>query len=304
VPVLYEETLAHLAPVAGGVYLDCTVGGGGHAAGILQRSSPDGRLLGIDADESALREADEHLRPYSPRYTLVHASFGSLEREARWLDFAPVDGILFDLGVSSFELDRPERGFSFRVDSPLDMRFDQSKGQTAAELVNSLPEGELADLLFRYGEEPRSRAIARAVVSERGRAAIRTTEQLAKLVERVVRTPGRRIHPATRTFQALRIAVNRELETLEEALPQAVEILKPGGRLVVIAFHSLEDRVVKRFFAEGARGCICPPELPVCVCGHVPTLEILTKKAVQPTEDEVRLNPRSRSAKLRAARKL
>jgi len=304
VPVLYEEVLAWLAPRPGGTYVDCTVGGGGHAAGILAASSPDGRLLGIDADPSALREAEARLQPFAPRFTLVHDSYANLERDARWHGFAPADGVLFDLGVSSFELDRPERGFSFRVEAPLDMRFDPTQGATAADLVNSLGEDELAGLLFRYGEEPRARAIARAIVAERRRRRIETTSQLAKLVERVAGAPGRRIHAATRTFQALRIAVNHELERLEEALPQAVEILAPGGRLVVISFHSLEDRIVKRFIAERARGCICPPEVPVCVCGHRPTLEVLTRKPVVPSEAEVRQNPRSRSAKLRAARRL
>ena len=304
VPVLYESVLGLLAPRPGGVYVDCTVGGGGHAVGILDRSGPDGRLLGMDADPSALHEAELRLRPYAPRYTLVHDNFANLERHVRWHDLAPVDGVLFDLGVSSFALDRPERGFSFRIDGPLDMRFDPTQRITAADLVNSLDEDVLTDLLLRFGEEPRARAIARAIVVERRRGRIETTSQLAKLVERVARRPGRRIHAATRTFQALRIAVNRELERLEEALPQAVDVLAPSGRLVVISFQSLEDRIVKRFMTERARGCICPPEVPVCVCGHLATLEVLTRKPVVPSPDEVRRNPRSRSAKLRAARKL
>lgn len=302
-PVLFDETLDWLDPKPGGVYVDCTVGGGGHAEGILARSSPDGRLLGLDADPTALVEAEARLRPYTSRFTLVHDNYASLERDARWHDFAPCDAVLFDLGVSSFELDRPERGFSFRADAPLDMRFDQTQGQTAADLVNTLSEADLADVLFRYGEEPRARAIARAVAAERRRVPIETTAQLARLVERVVGSRGR-IHPATRTFQALRIAVNRELERLEAALPQAVEILKPGGRLAVITFHSLEDRIAKRFIADQARGCVCPRELPVCVCGRQPGLEVLTRKAVTPSEEEIRRNPRSRSAKLRVARKI
>lgn len=304
VPVLYDETLRWLAPRTGEAYVDCTVGGGGHAAGILARSSPGGRLLGIDADPSALREAEARLRPYAPRFALVHGNFADLERLARWHGFAPADGVLFDLGVSSFELDRPERGFSFRAEAPLDMRFDSTQGATAADLVNDLDEPELADLLYRFGEEPRARIIARAVVAERRRGRIETTAQLARLVERTLRGPRGRIHPATRVFQALRIAVNHELERLEAALPQAVAVLGPGGRLAVISFHSLEDRIVKRFLAEQAKGCICPPELPVCACGHEPTLELLTRKPVVPSAEEIARNPRSRSAKLRVARRL
>ena len=304
VPVLYEEALDLLAPSPGGVYVDCTVGAGGHASGILARSGPDGRLLGIDTDRDALEVAAARLRSFGSRCVLLHDSFANLERGARQRELAPADGVLFDLGVSSLELDRPERGFSFRAEAPLDMRFDRTRGTTAADLVNELEERALADVLFRYGEDGRARAIARAIVAERRRGRIETTTQLAELVARAVGGRRGRVHPATRTFQALRIAVNGELERLAEALPQAAEVLRPGGRLVVISFHSLEDRIVKRFVADRARGCICPPEVPVCVCGHQPELRVLTRKPVVPGEAEVRRNPRSRSARLRAAQKL
>lgn len=303
VPVLWREALDLLNPKPGGAYVDCTLGGGGHSAGILDPSAPGGRLLGLDADPGALVEAERRLAPYAPRYTLAHANFGDLEKTARWNGFDEVDGVLFDLGVSSFELDRPERGFSFRAEAPLDMRLDPTRGETAADLVNSLSVDELAKLLYEYGEEPRARSIARAIGVARARSPILTTTALAAIVERAAGGGGR-IHPATRTFQALRIAVNRELDALAAALPQALELLVPGGRLVVISFHSLEDRIVKRFFAERARGCICPPELPVCVCDHKPSVELLTRKAVTPSEEEIARNPRSRSAKLRGARKL
>ena len=303
VSVLWREALDLLDPKPGESYIDCTLGGGGHAAGILERSAPDGRLLGLDADPDALVEAERRLASFAPRYTLVHANFGDLESVARWNDFDEADGIFFDLGVSSFELDRPERGFSFRSEALLDMRLDPTRGETAADLVNDLPEDELTRILFEYGEESRARAIVRAISAARRRGPIRTTTELAAIVERAA-AGGGRIHPATRTFQALRIAVNRELDVLTAALPQAFDLLKPGGRLVAISFHSLEDRIVKRFLAERARGCICPPYVPVCVCGHEPTVELLTKRAMRPGEDEIARNPRSRSAKLRGARKL
>ena len=303
-PVLYSEALDRLDPRPGGRYVDCTVGLGGHSAGILERSAPDGRLLGIDADASALEIARERLSRFEGRFSLVHDTFDQIGELARSEGFAPANGVLFDLGVSSLELNRPERGFSLRSEAPLDMRFDQSGGPTAAQLLASLEEAEIADLIYRYGEEPRSRGIARAIVAARGKQPVETTTELARLVERVYGRSSGRIHPATKTFQALRIAVNRELEMVESALPQALSILEPGGRLVVISFHSLEDRLVKRFLVDQARGCVCPPELPVCVCGRTPTVEILTRKVVTPTSEEAGANPRARSAKLRAARKL
>ncbi len=306
VPVMPEEVVFWLAPHAGGRYIDGTLGGAGHTSLMLRDSAPDGRVLAIDADERALELARTRLGEdvASGRLLLVHGNFAQLGELAREADFVPVDGVLLDLGLSSDQLADRERGFSFATDAPLDMRFDTSRGQSAADLVNLLEEKELADVLFRYGEERRSRQIARRLVEARDRAPITRTSELARIVTSVVHGRPGGIHPATRTFQALRIAVNEELRSLEEALPAALEILRPGGRIVVISFHSLEDRIVKRFFQAEERGCICPPELPACVCGRSPRLRILTRHPVVAAEAEIAANPRSRSAKLRVAEKL
>ncbi|HZC76399.1 MAG TPA: 16S rRNA (cytosine(1402)-N(4))-methyltransferase RsmH [Ktedonobacterales bacterium] len=301
--VLPSETLFALAPHAGGRYVDGTLGGGGHSALLLDASAPDGRVLGIDADAAALERAHERLAPAvaTGRLLLRQGNFAQLDELARDADFAPVDGILLDLGLSSDQLVDAARGFSFAADAPLDMRFDMSQGQPAADLVNTLDEIELADLLWRYGEERRSRAIARRIVAQRRRAPIARTGELARLIASVM--PGRPggIHPATRSFQALRIAVNDELGNLEAALPRAVELLRPGGRIAVISFHSLEDRIVKQYFNEEARGCVCPPELPVCVCGRSPRLRVVTRHPITASAEELARNPRARSAKLRVA---
>jgi 16S rRNA (cytosine1402-N4)-methyltransferase len=301
--VLLEEVLAGLDVRSGGLYVDGTVGGGGHAAAILEASAPTGRLLALDRDPAAVARAQSRLTPFGERVTVVHASYERMEALARERGFVPADGVLLDLGFSSFQVDDPERGFAFRFEGPLDMRYDPTGGGlTAAQLVNELPESELADLIWRYGEEPRSRRIAGAIVAARP---LHTTRELAEVIHAEV---GRRrdeaLHPATRTFQALRIAVNRELEVLEAALPQAVSILRPGGRLAVIAFHSLEDRIVKHYLKEEARGCICPPESPICTCGHEPSVRRVTRKPVTPSEAEIAANPRSRSAKLRIAERM
>ncbi len=303
IPVFLQAVLDGLRVRPGGRYVDGTVGGGGHAAHILELSAPDGRLLGLDRDAEAVAVARSRLADYADRVTLLHASFDRLAEVARAQGFVPVDGVLFDLGLSSLQLADPARGFSFSADGPLDMRFDpDSGGETAADLVNRLPEAELAALLRRYGEEPQARRIAEAIVAARP---LHTTRELAAVVEQAVGgRRGRRIHPATRTFQALRIAVNDELATIERALPQAVEILAPGGRLVVIAFHSLEDRLVKRFMRRESRDCICPPETPVCVCGHRATLRMVTRKPLRPSAEEVVANPRARSARLRVAERI
>ena len=300
IPVLYQEILAGLQIRPGGRYIDGTVGGGGHARGILVASAPDGELLGIDADPMAVALAGEQLIEFAGRVTVVQGNFADLEEIAEEHSFCPVEGILLDLGLSSLQLEAAGRGFAFRLDGPLDMRFDPSQVTTAADLVNTLSREELADILFRYGEEPQSRRIARAIVAERP---ISTTGELADLVERTVGRRGR-IHPATRTFQGLRIAVNEELGCLAEALPQALRLLGPGGRLAIISFHSLEDRLVKQFFRNEARDCVCPPEVPICICSHRATLGIVTKKPISPSAEEVAANPRSRSAKLRIAYRL
>ncbi len=300
IPVLYEAALSWLDPKPGGQYIDATVGLGGHARGILERSAPDGRLLALDRDPAALALARAQLAVFGPRVVLVAGCYADLAAIARQQGFAKVQGILFDLGVSSLQLDDPSRGFSFQYDGPLDMRMGPDAELTAAEIVNRWPEQELARILYTYGEERRARQVARAICAHRP---LHTTGELAALVAKVVGHSGK-IHPATRTFQALRIAVNGELEALEQALPQAVGLLAEGGRLVVIAFHSLEDRIVKQFMAREAQDCICPPGLPQCVCGHVATLRRLTKKPIVPDADEIQRNPRSRSARLRAAQRL
>ena len=300
IPVLYQEVLAGLRIKPGGHYIDATVGGGGHARGILMASALDGKLLGIDADPMAIAVAREQLAEFGQRVTLVQGNFADLEEIALRHGFYPLDGIFLDLGLSSMQLEAAGRGFSLQLDGPLDMRFAPSQMATAADLVNTLSMEELAGILSQYGEEPQARRIARAIVAERP---INTTGELAALVERTV---GRRkrIHPATRTFQALRIAVNNELECLAEALPQALRLLAPGGRLVIISFHSLEDRLVKEFFRSEARDCLCPPEASICTCGHRAALGIVTRKPIRPSADEVAANPRSRSAKLRIAYRL
>jgi 16S rRNA (cytosine1402-N4)-methyltransferase len=311
-PVLAEEVLEMLAPRSGSLQIDATLGGGGHTERILEAAKPDGRLLGLDADPAAIDRVDRRLRPqFGDRLVLRQANFRELASVAPEAGFDAVDGCLFDLGLSSFQLADTERGFGFRAGGPLDMRFDTSRGVPAAELLATLDAAELTALFRRYGEEPRASRIARAIVEVRREAPIATAEELAALVERVappnprhVARSGRPTHPATRVFQALRIAVNEELEAVQAGLAAAVDLLRPGGRLVVLSYHSLEDRIVKRFFAAERRGCVCPPELPVCVCGRNPRLRLLTRKSVTPTPEEVATNPRSRSARLRAAERL
>ena len=300
-PVLYNEIIHAMQPTRGGLYVDATVGAGGHSHGILKASSPDGALLGMDVDLQALSLAQAKLAEFGQRVHLVHASFSTLLEQMIAVGWQNVDGILLDLGLSSMQLDSPTRGFSFQTEAPLDMRFDPEGKTTAADLVNHLEEGQLADLLFRYGEEHRSRQVARAIVNARP---ITTTTQLARLVAQVTGGGRSGIHPATRTFQALRIAVNGELEALETVLPQTLEALRPGGRLAVIAFHSLEDRMIKQFMRQESKDCLCPPEQPVCTCGHKATLREITHKPIRPQEDEVRTNPRSRSARLRVAERM
>jgi 16S rRNA (cytosine1402-N4)-methyltransferase len=285
-PVLLEGVLSGLQPRSGGLYIDGTLGGGGHAQVVLTESAPDGRLLGMDTDHEALVAAGQRLAPFGERAVLAHGNFRMIGAIARQHGFVAVDGILVDLGVSSHQLNTPERGFSFQADGPLDMRLNQDEEPIAADIVNTMPERQLADLIYQYGEEHGSRRVARFIVDARRRGRISTTGELAEIVAGALGGRHGRIHPATRTFQALRIAVNGELSSLEEALPQMVELLKPEGRLAVISFHSLEDRLVKQFFrAESQQG----------------RLKILTKKPIEADTTEARTNPRSRSAKLRIA---
>ena len=296
-----------LSPFAGSSHVDATVGGGGHAVRILEASAPDGRLLGLDADADAIARSAAHLAAYGDRVVLRQTNFEALGSVAPAAGFPAVDGVLMDLGLSSFQLAAEERGFSFRSSGPLDLRFDTRRDRPAAALLAELDEAELAALLRAYGEEPHAARIARAIVAERRRAPIATANQLAAAVAAAAPAPlrgRRRIHPATRTFQALRIAVNRELEVLPVALAAALDLLRPGGRLVVLAYHSLEDRIVKRFLAAERRGCTCPPEVPVCICGRQPRLRPVGPRPGFPTAAEVVANPRARSARLRAAERL
>jgi 16S rRNA (cytosine1402-N4)-methyltransferase len=306
-PVLAEEIMSMLSPASGSLQIDATVGGGGHTERILEATNPDGRLLGLDADGAAVARVGERLARYGDRLVLRQANFRELRDVAPASGFPAVDGLLFDLGLSSYQLADTERGFGFRAGGPLDMRFDASRGVPAAELLATLDAAELTALFRRFGEEPHAPRIARAIVEARRTAPIATAEELAALVERVAPrgAPGRRrLHPATRVFQALRIAVNEELDALEEGLAAAVDLLKPGGRLVVLSYHSLEDRIVKRFLDAERKGCICPPSVPVCVCGRTPRLRLVTKPSLTPTDAEIAANPRARSARLRAAERI
>ena len=301
VPVLLDEVIEGLQVQRGGYFVDCTVGLGGHAAAILEKISPSGRLLGIDADPEAIKISQDKLGDYGEAVTLVNDNFVNLEAICRRYHFHPVDGILFDLGVSSLQLDTAERGFSFHLDAPLNMRFDPGQGLTASDIVNSFSEQELAKLIAKYGEERHSRRIARYIVQNRP---IATTVELARLVEQASGGKRTKIHPATRTFMALRIAVNSELQNLEPALTQTLNLLRPGGRLAVISYHSLEDRIAKQFMRCAASSCLCPPGTVICRCGHVPTLRLISRKVIKPTSLEMESNPRSRSAKLRIAERL
>jgi 16S rRNA (cytosine1402-N4)-methyltransferase len=304
-PVLLRETIKLLAAEHGGWFVDCTVGLGGHSEAILQ-ASDDAKVLGIDRDEAALGLAKERLAQYGSRFRAVHADFRELTRVLATAKVTQPCGVLADLGVSSWQLDSPSRGFSFRHNGPLDMRMDQSSdAETAAELLGRLPEVEIARIIFEFGEERHARRIARAIVRNREKAEpVKTTGQLASVVERAVGSGRRRIHPATRTFQALRIAVNRELENLDRFAFDAVDLLAPDGRLAIISFHSLEDRIIKRAFERLSGRCQCPPRLPKCICGARKTVEVLTRRPLTPSDDETAGNPRARSAKLRGCRKL
>ena len=299
--VLYKEIIHALQPRNGGRYVDGTLGAGGHARGILEACAPDGRLLGLDVDPQALAIARKTLAPYEHRIHLAQASYTSLSEQLADLGWDTVDGIVLDLGASSMQFDTPERGFSFLQDAPLDMRFGPHLEQTAADLVNKLSERELADLLYNYGEERDSRKIARAIVKARP---LHTTRELVAAIESVSPRRGDRLHPATRTFQALRIAVNEELASIEAVLPQVMAALRPGGRVAVISFHSLEDRIVKDFFREQSRDRVNPPYEQIYEVERKATLKEVNRKPITPSDEEIKENPRARSAKLRIAEKM
>ncbi len=310
VSVLLAETLEGLAPRSNATCVDGTLGGAGHAEALLEATGPAGRLLGLDADPAAIERGQARLARFGDRAILRQANFGQIAEVARDAGFAAVDAVLLDLGLSSYQLGEAERGFSFQSIGPLDMRMDPGLSLTADEIVNTWSQDELADVIYRYGEEPRSRRVARAIVDARP---LHTTVALAEVISRALGGQrGQRIHPATRIFQALRIAVNDELGVLERTLPDLVALLAPGGRLAIITFHSLEDRIVKQFVQRETRDCICDlsPRLmrtagaTACQCGHHATLRAVTRKPIQPSEAEIKLNTRSRSAKLRIAERL
>lgn len=299
---MVAETVERLAVQSGGAYLDATVGEGGHSSAILEACSPSGTVLGIDLDPRSVASAAQRLAEFGPRFIPVQGSYARMVELAQASGLAHTDGVLMDLGFSSRQVEEPGYGFSFRSSEPLDMRYDPQAPLSAAEIVNTYSEQELARVIFVYGEEHRSRIIARRIV---GRRPIDSAAELAGLVAGALgQGRGHRIHPATRTFQALRIAVNDELGTLSQGLEAATQLLAPSGRLVVISYHSLEDRVVKAFMNRESAGCICPPEVPVCVCQHVPTMRLINRRVIRPSPQEVLANPRSRSAKMRVACRL
>ena len=299
IPVLYHEVLELLRPQPNGRYIDGTLGAGGHTAGVLEESAPEGRVLAFDRDLEAISFTRKRLLEYGDRVTYVNANYAKMGTLAPKHGFVDVDGILLDLGLSSRQLANGQRGFSFLKEGPLDMRYDPTSGPTAADLLNNLIESDLVDILWRYGEVRQSRRIAKLIVDNRP---FDTTTELAGLIAANFRRRGR-THPATQVFQALRIAVNRELEAVEQGVASAIELLRPGGRLAVISFHSLEDRFVKRFFRDLSRDCICPPEQPVCSCEGQAKLNLVSRKAIKASEEEIAKNPRSRSARLRVVEK-
>ncbi len=297
-PVLYHESIKYLQPKPNGKYIDGTLGAGGHAEGILKSSAPNGQLLGLDLDDQAVTIARNKLSIFGNRCFIRKASYADMENQAQALGWENVDGILLDLGLSSMQLDTADRGFSFLREAPLDMRFDRKKNRTAADLINSLPEKEISDIIWKYSEDPKSRQIAKLIIENRP---IFTTKELADLILKVYRGKREKTHPATRTFQALRIEVNCELEVLKKGLVVSLNVLRSGGRIAIITFHSLEDRIVKQFFQRESTDCICPPEQPICTCKHQAVIKIITKKVVKPSQEEMVNNSRARSAKLRVA---
>lgn len=306
VTVLMDEAVAGLNIRPGGIYVDCTLGGAGHSSLIASKLTEGGRLIAIDQDDWALDNARERLASYMDRVTLVKSNFRHIKDIVRDLGLAGVDGILFDLGVSSPQLDEGERGFSYNADAPLDMRMDQQAPLSAYDIINEWDEEEIAKIIWLYGEEKFSRRIARQIVQQRKKQPIQTTGELVELIKEGIPAAARRTgpHPAKRTFQAIRIAVNDELDAFKEAVVDAIEVLNPEGRVSVITFHSLEDRICKQIYQDFSKGCTCPPAFPICTCGNEAVVKVITKKPILPSEEELEANKRARSAKLRVAEKL
>lgn len=306
ISVLLEESVKNLKIKPEGTYVDCTLGGAGHSREIAQRLDNNGHLIGFDQDDQAIEAAKKRLATVKAQITLIRDNFINIKKALYYRGYEEVDGILFDLGFSSYQVDSEERGFSYQTDAVLDMRMDQRQKLTAKQIVNYWPEAELSKIIRDYGEEKWASRIAQFIVKVRADRQINTTEELVQVIKAAIPASARRTgpHPAKRTFQALRIAVNDELNILERSLKEAVQLLKPGGRLCVISFHSLEDRIVKRFYQNSARDCLCPKDLPVCVCNQQPVLKIITKKPITPKQSELKANPRARSALLRVAEKL
>lgn len=304
--VMLKEAVDNLVWKESGIYVDGTLGGAGHSREILKRVGKDGRLIGIDRDINALNAAIERLSQYKDKVELIHSNFASIKSALSNIGIASVDGVLLDLGVSSPQLDDAARGFSYMNDAPLDMRMDNTSSFTARDIINGFSEIELRNIIQEYGEEKWAARIAKFIVQERENSPIQTTFELVNIIKKAIPASARRDgpHPAKRTFQAIRIAVNRELDEIEKVIPDIISILNPGGRVCIITFHSLEDRIVKDSFKKAANPCTCPPQFPICICNRKPEIVIITRKPIVPTEDEVTKNPRARSAKLRVAEKL
>tara|TARA_B000000557_G_scaffold259453_2_gene255333 strand:- start:1156 stop:2052 length:897 start_codon:yes stop_codon:yes gene_type:complete len=298
---MVPEILKYLEVSSGGRYIDCTLGEGGHTKSLLEASNPGGEVLGIDADHEAIEVSKNRLEEYGERFIYDNSNFKNIKKIAMKSKFVPCHGILFDLGVSSLQLDKESRGFSFRRKAPLDMRFSINQTLTAQDVLNTFSESEISDILYQYGEERQSRKIAKLIIENRP---LSNADELSDLIKKNIRQTNYKINPSTKTFQALRIYINEELNSLSQALEQSLEILGVGGRMAVISYHSLEDRIVKNFFKKESKYCICPPNIPKCDCGHFPKLKIITKKPVSPSQSEIEANKRSRSAKLRVVERI
>ena len=301
IPVMVPEILKYLEVSSGGRYIDCTLGEGGHTKSLLEASNPGGEVLGIDADHEAIEVSKNRLEEYGERFIYDNSNFKNIKKIAMKSKFVPCHGILFDLGVSSLQLDKESRGFSFRRKAPLDMRFSINQTLTAQDVLNTFSESEISDILYQYGEERQSRKIAKLIIENRP---FSNADELSDLIKKNIRQTNYKINPSTKTFQALRIYINEELNSLSQALEQSLEILGVGGRMAVISYHSLEDRIVKNFFKKESKYCICPPNIPKCDCRHFPKLKIITKKPVSPSQSEIDANKRSRSAKLRVVERI